>query len=65
MAQQSPSVLVAVFSAQQDIVVPLAWAMKDKMMAELDDLNWVFVIAFMAYMDLVVSTLLFIHGQCT
>ena len=30
---------------------PLAWAMKDKMMAELDDPNWVFAMAFMAYMN--------------
>ena len=29
-------------SPQQRIVVPLVWAMGDKMLAELDDPNWVF-----------------------
>ena len=51
MAQQSPSDSVAVLSSQQGIAVPLAQAMMDKMMAELDDPNWVFAMAFMAYMD--------------
>ena len=51
MAQRSPSDSVAVLSAHQCIAVPLTWAIKDKMMAELDDPNWVFEIAFMVYMD--------------
>ena len=52
MAQRSPTDPVAVLSSHQRIVVPLAGAMMDKMMAELDDPNWVFAMAFMAYMDL-------------
>ena len=51
MAQRAPSDSVAVLSAQQRIAIPLAWAMGDKMLAELDDPNWVFAMAFMAYMD--------------
>ena len=51
MAQRSPTDPVAVLSSCQRIVVPLARAMMDKMMAELDDPNWVFAMAFMAYMD--------------
>ena len=51
MAQRSPSDSVAMLSAQQSIAIPLVWAMMDKMIAELDDPNWVFVMAFMAYMD--------------
>ena len=51
MAQRSPTYSVVVLSSHQSIVVPLARAVMDKMMAELDDLNWVFVMAFMAYMD--------------
>ena len=51
MAQRSPSDSVAVLSAHQRIAIPLAWAMMDKMMTELDDPNWVFVMAFMVYMD--------------
>ena len=42
---------VAALSSQQCITVPLARPMKDKMMAELDDPNWVFVMASMACMD--------------
>ena len=38
-------------NSRQRIVVPLARAMKDKTMAELDDPNWVFAMVFMAYMD--------------
>ena len=38
-------------NSQQGTVVPLAWEMKEKMMAELDGPNWVFAMAFMAYMD--------------
>ena len=51
MAQWSHTDLVAVLSSHQRIAAPLAWAMKDKMMAELDGPNWVFAMAFMAYMD--------------
>ena len=51
MAQRSPTDPVTVLSSRQHIVVPLEWAMKDKMMDELDDPNWVFAMAFMAYMD--------------
>ena len=51
MAQQSPSHSVAVLNAQQCITIPLARAMMDKMMAELDAPNWLFAMAFMAYMD--------------
>ena len=51
MAQRSPTDSIAVLSSHQCIAVPLARAMKDKMMAELDDPNWVFAMAFMAYMD--------------
>ena len=51
MAQLSPSDSVIVLNAQQRITVPLAQAMGDKMMAELDNPNWVFAMAFMAYMD--------------
>ena len=49
--QRSPSDSVVVLSAHQCIAVPLAWVMMDKMMAELDDPNWVFVMAFTPYMD--------------
>ena len=49
MAQRSPADPIAVLNSRQSIVVPLARAMKDKMMAELDDPNWVFT--FMAYID--------------
>ena len=51
MAQRSPLDSVAVLNAQQHIAIPLAWEMGDKMMGELDDPNWVFAMAFMAYMD--------------
>ena len=51
MNQRAPSDSVAVLNAQQCIAVPLARAMWDKMLAELDDPNWVFAMAFMAYMD--------------
>ena len=51
MAQRSPSDSVAVLSAHQCITVPLAQAMKNRMMAELDDPNWVFAMAFMVYID--------------
>ena len=51
MAQRSPADLIAVLNSRQCIVVPLARAMKDKMMDELDDPNWVFVMVLMAYMD--------------
>ena len=51
MAQRSPNDPIAVLNSRQCIVVPLARAMKDKMMDELDDPNWVFAMAFMAYMD--------------
>ena len=51
MAQRSPDDPIAVLNSRQRIVVPLARAMKDKMMAELDDPNWVFAIAFISYMD--------------
>ena len=65
MAQQSPTDSVAVLSAHQCIIVPLAWAMMNKMMAELDDPNWVFEVTFMVYMNQVLSILLLIHDQCT
>ena len=42
---------VAVLSAQQRTAVPLAYGMKRKMLEALDDPNWVFAMAFMAYMD--------------
>ena len=51
MAQLSPTDPATVLNSRQRIVVPLARAMKDKMMDELDDPNWVFAMAFMAYMD--------------
>ena len=51
MAQRSPADPIAVLNSRQSIVVPLAWAMKDKMMDELDDPNWVFAMAFITYMD--------------
>ena len=51
MAQRSPTDPIAVLNSHQCIVVPLARAMKDKMMDELDNPNWVFAMAFMAYMD--------------
>ena len=51
MAQRSPSDSVAVLNANKCTAVPLAWAMGDKMTAELDDPDWVFAMAFMAYMD--------------
>ena len=51
MAQRSPADPIAVLNSCQSIVVPLARAMKDKMMDELDDPNWVFAMAFLAYMD--------------
>ena len=51
MAQQSPAEPVAVLNSPQCIVVPFARVMKDKMMDELDDPNWVFAMVFMAYMD--------------
>ena len=51
MAQRSPSDSVVVLSAHQCIAVPLVRAMKDKIMVEIDDPNWVFVMAFMAYND--------------
>ena len=51
MAQLSPANPIAVLNSRQCIVVPLAQAMKDKMMDELDDPNCVFAMAFMAYMD--------------
>ena len=51
MAQRSPADPIAVLNSRQSIIVPLARAMKDKMMDELDDPNWVFAMAFMAYMD--------------
>ena len=51
MAQRSLDDPIAVLNSRQRIVVPLARAMKEKMMAELDDPNWVFAMAFMAYMD--------------
>ena len=51
MAQRSPADPIAVLNSRQSIVVPLARAMKDKMMDELEDPNWVFAMAFMAYMD--------------
>ena len=40
---------VAVLSARQRTTVPLAHAMKTKMQEALDDPNWVFAMAFMAY----------------
>ena len=40
-----------VLSAKQCIAVPLAQSIGYKMLAELDDSNGVFVMAFMAYMD--------------
>ena len=51
MAQRSPIDPVTVLSSRQCIVVPLARAMTDKMMAELDDLNWVFAMAYIAYIN--------------
>ena len=51
MAQRSPADPIAVLNSRQCIVVLLPRAMKDKMMDELDDPNWVFAMAFMAYMD--------------
>ena len=51
MAQWSPANPIAVLNSRQSIIVPLAQAMKDKMMDKLDDPNWVFAMAFMAYMD--------------
>ena len=51
MAQRSPANPIAVLNSRQSIVVPLAQAMKDKMMDELGDPNWVFAMAFMGYMD--------------
>ena len=51
MAQRFPADPIAVLNSRQSIVVPLALAMKNKMMDELDDPNWVFAMAFMAYMD--------------
>ena len=51
LAQRSPSNSVLVLSGHQCIVVPLARAMMDKMMAELDDPIWVFAMEFMAHMD--------------
>ena len=51
MAQRSPTDPVVVLSSHQHIVIPLARAMMDKMMAELDDPNWMLAMAFMAYMD--------------
>ena len=51
MAQWFPSDSAVVLNSQQCIVVPLARAMGDKMMAELDDPNWVFAMVFMAYID--------------
>ena len=38
-------------SAHQCIAVPLAQAMMDETMAELDEPDWVFTMAFMVYMD--------------
>ena len=52
MAQWYPLDSVAVLSAQQYITVLLARAMGDKILAKLDDPNWVFAMAFMAYIDL-------------
>ena len=43
MAQRSPADPIAVLNSRQSIVVPLAQAIKDKIMNELDDPNWVFV----------------------
>ena len=51
MAQRSLDDPIAVLNSRQRIIVPLARAMKEKMMAELNDPNWVFAMAFMAYMD--------------
>ena len=51
MAQQCPSDSVTILNAQQHIAVPWTWEMGDKMMAELDDPNWMFAMVFMAYMD--------------
>ena len=51
MAQPSPDDPIAVLNSRQSIVVPLARVMKNKMIDELDDPNWVFAMAFMAYMD--------------
>ena len=51
MAQRSPLDSMAMLSAHEGIAVSLARAMMDKMMAELDDLNWVFAMAFIAYID--------------
>ena len=39
MAQRSPNDPITVLNSRQCIVVPLARAMKEKMMAELDDPN--------------------------
>ena len=47
----APSDSVAVLGVQQCIAVPFAGAMGNKMLDELDDPNWVFEMAFMAYMD--------------
>ena len=41
----------AELSSQQRIFVPLAWAMEEKMLAELDDPNWVFMMASISSMD--------------
>ena len=51
MGQPFPTDPVAVLNSRQCIIVPLAQTMKDKMMDELDDPNWVFAMAFMAYID--------------
>ena len=42
---------VAVLSAAQRTAVPLAHGMRMKLLEALDDPNWVFAMAFMAYMD--------------
>ena len=44
---------VATLSAQKSIVVPLAWGMEEKMLAELDNPNWALLMAFMAYMNVI------------
>ena len=51
MTQRSPTNPIAVLNSRQYIVVPLARVMKEKLMHELDDPNWVFAMAFIAYMD--------------
>ena len=51
MAQWSPSNSVTVLSVQQCITLPLARAMGDRILSELDDPDWVFVMDFIAYMD--------------